>query len=150
MLDAERRELLALWTDSDRRLRFITEVASGAEQVLEAMRLRHRVFVGEIKAEATSGADGIECDRFDRYCDHLIVRDVNRGRVVGAYRFIPPSRRRQWIPRRSRRRWRFAISIGSARLISRCRSSAIKPLSIHSARFSASAKLSRKLPLANQ
>ncbi|MGD0289527.1 MAG: GNAT family N-acyltransferase [Candidatus Binataceae bacterium] len=88
MLDAESRELLALWTDDDRRVRFVTEVAAGPDEVLDAMRLRHRVFVGEMKAAATSGGVEIECDRFDRYCDHLIVRDAIHGRVVGAYRML--------------------------------------------------------------
>jgi putative hemolysin len=89
MLDAESRELLAVWTDGDRRVRFVTGVASAADQVLDAMRLRHRVFVGEMKAEARSaGSDDIECDRFDPHCDHLIVRDAACGRVVGAYRML--------------------------------------------------------------
>src|SRR3981189_191742 len=87
MLDAESRELLALSTDGSRHVRFVTEVASDADQVLDALRLRHRVFVGEMKVDARSGG-GLEYDLFARYCDHLIVRDAVYGRVVGAYRML--------------------------------------------------------------
>lgn len=85
-MDAESRELLALWSDGDRRVRFVTEVARSAQDVRDAMRLRYRVFVGEMNAKG--GGDGIERDRFDCYCDHLIVRDADCGRVVGAYRML--------------------------------------------------------------
>ena len=88
MLNAESRELLALWTDDQRRVRFVTEVAAGPDEVLDAMRLRHQVFVGEFKVKTASGSGAIECDRFDRYCDHLVVRDLACGRVVGAYRML--------------------------------------------------------------
>jgi putative hemolysin len=87
-VDAERRELLALWTDGDRRVRFVTEIARGAHEIRDAMRLRYRVFVGEMKAEAKGGDDEVEHDRFDCYCEHLIVRDAQCGRVVGAYRML--------------------------------------------------------------
>ncbi len=88
MVEAESRELLALWTDANRRVRFVTEVASGADQVLEAIGLRHRILAGEVQAEAGKAAAAIASDRFDRYCDHLIVRDAIRERVVGAYRML--------------------------------------------------------------
>jgi putative hemolysin len=32
---------------------------------------------------------GIESDRYDRYCQHLIVRDRAHGRVIGCYRILP-------------------------------------------------------------
>jgi putative hemolysin len=78
VVEAESRELLALWTDANRRVRFVTEVASGADQVLEAIRLRHRILAGEVQAEAGKADAAIASDRFDRYCDHLIVRDAVR------------------------------------------------------------------------
>jgi putative hemolysin len=55
-----------------------------------AQRLRHDVFAGELGARLTTGAEGIDADEFDAYCDHLIVRDDATGEVVGTYRMLPP------------------------------------------------------------
>ncbi len=34
--------------------------------------------------------DGRDADRFDEYCDHLLVREDNSGELVGCYRMLPP------------------------------------------------------------
>ena len=34
--------------------------------------------------------DGLDADRFDEYCDHLLVREDNSGELVGCYRMLPP------------------------------------------------------------
>ena len=40
---------------------------------------------------ALAGAiDGRDADRFDEYCDHLLVREDNSGELVGCYRMLPP------------------------------------------------------------
>ncbi len=33
---------------------------------------------------------GRDADRFDEFCDHLLVRDDNTGEYVGCYRMLPP------------------------------------------------------------
>ena len=38
---------------------------------------------------------GLDRDRFDPYCDHLIVRAQPSGDVVGTYRILPPDGRRR-------------------------------------------------------
>ena len=35
-------------------------------------------------------ADGRDADRFDEFCDHLLVREDNTGELVGCYRMLPP------------------------------------------------------------
>jgi L-ornithine Nalpha-acyltransferase len=59
-----------------------------AHEIEEALRLRHRVFCEERGAAASRS--GMEEDRYDRDCDHLIVRDhAASGRpVVGTYRLL--------------------------------------------------------------
>ena len=55
-------------------------------------RLRYRVFAGEpgFTAPASAAADQRDSDRFDEYCDHLVVRHNHSGQVVGSYRLLPP------------------------------------------------------------
>lgn len=74
--------------------RFHVSVASTAQAVEEAQRLRWRVFVEEQGARPLPGADGIEADRFDQHCCHLLVRDLSNGRLVGTYRILTPERAR--------------------------------------------------------
>lgn len=60
-----------------------------------AQRLRHDVFTSEpgFALSATSpGFDaGRDADRFDEFCDHLLVREDNSGELVGCYRMLPPT-----------------------------------------------------------
>jgi putative hemolysin len=53
----------------------------------EAQRLRYEVFSSEPGYELTASTD---TDRFDQYCDHLLVREDNSGELVGCYRMLPP------------------------------------------------------------
>ena len=74
--------------------------ARSAAEVRDAQRLRHRVFVEEMGAcpvDARAAAAGLDRDRFDHYCDHLLVRlrgdgDGERpGGVIGTYRVLSPA-----------------------------------------------------------
>jgi len=56
-----------------------------------AQRLRHQVFITEPGfALPTDGSDGLDADRFDEFCDHLLVREDTTGELVGCYRMLPP------------------------------------------------------------
>jgi len=55
-----------------------------------AQRLRHDVFTAEPGFELAGAIDGRDADRFDEYCDHLLVREDNSGELVGCYRMLPP------------------------------------------------------------
>ena len=65
-------------------------IASSAQQVREAQRLRYRVFVEEMGARLNTPEAGLDVDIFDAYCDHLLVRDDISNEVVGTYRILPP------------------------------------------------------------
>jgi len=71
--------------------RLIVSLARSREEVKEAQRLRHRVFVEEMGAHAAR-AGNLERDRYDPFCIHLIVRDRATGEVVGTYRILTPER----------------------------------------------------------
>lgn len=70
-------------------------LARTASDVLDAQRLRYNVFAGEMGANLQSRTPGVDHDIYDPYCDHLIVRDVHRGEVVGTYRILSPENARQ-------------------------------------------------------
>ena len=55
-----------------------------------AQRLRHDVFTSEPGFALAGAIDGRDADRFDEYCDHLLVREDNSGELVGCYRMLPP------------------------------------------------------------
>lgn len=61
-------------------------------EVRAAQRLRHRVFAGELGAVLHSPEPGLDVDRFDAFCDHLVVREDATGEIVGTYRMLPPLR----------------------------------------------------------
>lgn len=57
------------------------------EERSAACRLRYEVFNLELgEGLAASRARGLDEDRFDLFCDHLMVEDRERGKVVGTYR----------------------------------------------------------------
>jgi len=68
--------------------------ARGEGEVLEAQRLRYKVFADEMGASLPRAVDAegrpIDRDMFDKYCDHLIVRDNSTQQVIGTYRILPP------------------------------------------------------------
>jgi putative hemolysin len=87
--------LIAADTDSD-----LAESTSGPRYTLllssdpalieAAQRLRHDVFTSEPGFALAGATDGRDADRFDEYCDHLLVREDKSGELVGCYRMLPP------------------------------------------------------------
>jgi putative hemolysin len=69
--------------------RLHVSLATTPDDLRAAQRLRWLVFVEEMGARVNCEESGIEADRFDPYCQHLIVRDLDDGRVVGCYRILP-------------------------------------------------------------
>lgn len=58
-----------------------------------AMRLRFEVFNLELQEGLNASYErGYDTDAYDAYCDHLIVKDMEQGEVVGTYRLLPQSR----------------------------------------------------------
>jgi len=55
-----------------------------------AQRLRYDVFTSTPGFTLPAG-DGLDFDRFDEFCDHLLVRDDDTGELVGCYRMLAPA-----------------------------------------------------------
>jgi putative hemolysin len=71
--------------------RFEVELARTTVDVRAAQRLRYEVFAQEMGARLATSIEGIDADRFDAYCEHLVVREAERGEVVGTYRILSPA-----------------------------------------------------------
>ncbi|OBF67026.1 phosphohistidine phosphatase [Mycobacterium sp. 852002-51971_SCH5477799-a] len=57
-----------------------------------AQRLRYDVFTSTPGfALPATDRDGRDPDRFDEFCDHLLVRDDDTGELVGCYRMLAPA-----------------------------------------------------------
>lgn len=56
-------------------------------EVLEAQRLRYRIFALEKGARIDGGGEDLDVDFFDDYCEHLLVRD-RWGRLIGTTRAL--------------------------------------------------------------
>jgi putative hemolysin len=67
-------------------------LARSREEVRALQRLRHRVFIEEMGARIGARLSSVERDRFDPFCEHLIVRDCATGEVIGTYRLLTPER----------------------------------------------------------
>ncbi len=70
-------------------------LADCESEVLAAQKLRWRVFADELGAQLDTPEHGIDSDRFDAHCAHLIVRDEDKGCIVGCYRILPPEAARR-------------------------------------------------------
>jgi len=68
----------------------ITTIARSESEILEAQRLRFKVFAEEMGANLPSATEGIDRDIFDKYCEHLLVRESSENKVVGTYRILSP------------------------------------------------------------
>ena len=66
---------------------FSVSLAQNVADLTECQRLRFQVFNRELgEGLASSERTGLDRDQFDWVCDHLMVRDVTTGELVGTYR----------------------------------------------------------------
>lgn len=70
--------------------RYTLLLSTDASLVDDAQRLRHDVFTSEPGFDLAPADDGRDADRFDEFCDHLLVREDRSGELVGCYRMLPP------------------------------------------------------------
>lgn len=68
--------------------RYVSEIASKRSEITLAQKLRYQVFAQEMGAQLHSLEAGLDVDPIDEYCDHLLVRDLQTGQIVGCTRLL--------------------------------------------------------------
>lgn len=69
--------------------------ARHGDEVRAAQRLRFDVFAGEFGASLHTPVPYHDVDRYDEFCEHLLVRDQETGKVLGTYRALTPAQARR-------------------------------------------------------
>jgi putative hemolysin len=71
--------------------RYSLLLSTDPAHIESAQRLRYDVFSSEPGFTLTGRDAGLDVDRFDEHCDHLLVREENSGELVGCYRMLSPA-----------------------------------------------------------
>jgi len=67
------------------------QLAHSNEDLEAIQRLRYQVFTEDMGAVFPEAVDGLDCDRFDPWCEHFMVKDLASGQIVGTYRLLTPA-----------------------------------------------------------
>ncbi len=94
LLEEKLRQFEPFLTFSFSRKNYEIRIAETGDEVREALRLRHQVFYEEMLGKKKSS--GLDADKFDFICDHLLIRKIDTGEVIGTYRLNPSSRNRRF------------------------------------------------------
>jgi putative hemolysin len=78
-------------TSSSTEPRYSLLLSTDPALIESAQRLRYDVFREEPGFTLTGQGAGVDVDRFDEHCDHLLVREDNSGELVGCYRMLSPT-----------------------------------------------------------
>ncbi|MCX7680086.1 MAG: GNAT family N-acetyltransferase [Spirochaetes bacterium] len=65
---------------------YLIKTATRIDELDMVFRLRHAVFIEEMLGR--KNVFGVDIDRFDKRCDHLMVIEKKTGKCVGTYRLI--------------------------------------------------------------
>jgi len=63
---------------------YVIKTATDYKDIEKVLKLRHEVFYTELLKKNL--ITGIDVDKFDFICDHLMVEDKNTGELIGTYR----------------------------------------------------------------
>lgn len=68
----------------------LTSVTRDSNLVEQAQRLRYRIFSEEYGCDLGAQVPGLDADRFDSWCDHLMVSHAGTGELVATTRILRP------------------------------------------------------------
>lgn len=83
-------ETAAVWSNAPSE-GLVMGLARTNEELEAVQRLRYKVFTEEMNAVFPDATDGLDADRYDPWCEHVMVKEARSGRVVGTYRFLSPA-----------------------------------------------------------
>ena len=70
------------------RGRYHARLATGAEDIARAQQLRWLAFIGKRQEAAWDQSGGIDADRFDDLCRHILIEDCDSGQLVACFRVM--------------------------------------------------------------
>lgn len=76
------------WLQQPAQGRLSVALACSETELRESQRLRYSVFAEEQGAELHGNEPGLDQDKFDAYCQHVIVRDNESDEVVASTRVL--------------------------------------------------------------
>ena len=68
--------------------RFEVRLTRNDEEVEACLRLRYRIFSQEMGARLSTQEKGIDKDRFDEFCKHLMIIDNESGKIIATTRLL--------------------------------------------------------------
>ncbi len=74
--------------------KYIIKTADNFQELKQALKLRHDVFYEELLHKRRKS--GLEMDRFDLRCDHLLVLEKSSGKIIGTYRLQSSLHSKHW------------------------------------------------------
>jgi len=106
-------ENVSSWAERDAQLS--VGLASSDEDVAAAQRLRWQIFTEEQGVDLQSSVPGIDADALDPFCDHLVVKQISTGSVVGTCRLLTAENARRHGGYYSEREFDFGSLLTGAR-----------------------------------
>jgi len=73
---------------------YIVKTANSADELRQALQLRHDVFLSELLHRKKRS--GLDIDKFDKSCDHLLIIDKRDNRLIGTYRLQSSLHTKKW------------------------------------------------------
>jgi len=74
--------------DKSNSKRFSVRLAENDQEIEQCLHLRYRIFAQEMGARLSSNDNGLDQDRFDEFCKHLMVFDNLSGKVIATTRLL--------------------------------------------------------------
>ncbi|MDY6992095.1 MAG: GNAT family N-acyltransferase [Pseudomonadota bacterium] len=68
--------------------KFEVRLATELKEIRQAQALRYQIFSEEMGAQMNTPIPAYDIDRFDPYCHHLLVREKQKGQIVGYSRIL--------------------------------------------------------------
>ena len=102
-------------------------LARSDEDIAAAQRLRWQIFVEEQGVDLQSTIPGIDADDLDAFCDHLVVKQLSSGRVVGTCRLLTAENAQQHGGYYSEREFEFGSLLKSGRRLLEIGRSCVHP-----------------------
>lgn len=73
---------------------FIVKTADSKDELYAALKMRHDIFLEELLKKRRRS--GLDIDKFDKLCDHLIIIDKRTDTMIGTYRLQSSLYARKW------------------------------------------------------